>query len=148
MDFNFIKDLPTDLKRIILNTLFLLPFWYLAIYLFDYDLIKTDLLSTFIISFCLSFIIQIFMFFPVSILTSVVFDGTNIKKFIPHILIELNSGFCIVLLCISIITSINEKFENLYNFVRQVFFNGLFLIVIIFTVILLFVIRKLIKARK
>ena len=148
MNLDFVKDLPTDLKRIVVNILFLAPFWYSAIYLFDYQLIKTDLTSTFIISFCLSFITQLILFIPVSILISTTFDGTNIKKFIPHILIELNSGFSIVLLCISISFSINTKFGHFYNFVRQVFINGLLFIPIILVIVVLLSIRKSRKTHK
>ena len=148
MDLAFVKELPTDLKRIVLNVLFLTPFWYSAIYLFDYQLIKTDLTSTFIISFCLAFIIQLFLFFPVTIFTSLIFNGTSIKKFIPHLLIELNTGFSIIVICFSISDSINTKFYHFYNFIRCVGLNALLLMFVFLIIILLLLIRKLRKARK
>ena len=110
------KDLPTDFKRILLNIVFIIPFWYICIYYFNYTLIKEDLVTTFIYTFCLSFIISLVNIIFTITSCSFIFVNSSFKSKIHEIVLEVNTIICIVFIVMSLHYNVKTHL-CFYNFI-------------------------------
>lgn len=126
MDMDFIKDLPIDLKRILFNILFIMPFWYMFIFFFNLYSIKDLTVVHIIFSFCLSLLSTVLYFLPTMfILSSIIKD----KKLLPHYALEVNTIIiCVLVSVFTYIGLINIHFCPIYSLKYIFIYSGVYLL--------------------
>jgi hypothetical protein len=122
------KDFHPDTKRVLLNLVFVMPFWYMFIYFYNPILLKEDFTTTIIFAFCLSFLFSTINFLFTLLNMVFLFCSTSFKDKIDSLLLEVNSMICALLICIFVLLNINNNcsfYYILFNALLYFKINGL-----------------------
>lgn len=105
------KDFHPDTKRVILNLVFIMPFWYMFLYFFNPSIIKDDLITSVVFTFCLSFLFSVLNFLFTLLNMVFLFCSTNFKNKINTVLLEVNSMVCAILICCFVLSNVNSNYS-------------------------------------